>query len=263
MNELKVFENEQFGKVRTIIINNEPWFVGKDVASILGYAKPLNAISTHIDEDDSLKQGLIDNMGRTQETILINESGLYSLILSSKLPKAKEFKHWVTSDVLPSIRKYGLYATDNLIDKVVDNPDFLIDILTKYKEEKQKSKMLGEQVLERDKIIEEQKPKINYVDKVLSSNSLVTITQIAKDYGMSAKAFNKVLADNKIQFKVNGQWCLYSEYQNNGYTHSKTYEFEKSNGLIDTKMNTLWTQKGRLFLYETLKKVGILPLMER
>ena len=110
MNNLQIFKNDSFGEVRTLIIDNEPWFVGKDVASILGYAKPLNAISTHIDEDDSLKQGLIDNMGRTQETILINESGLYSLILSSKLPKAKEFKRWVTSEVLPSIRKTGGYT---------------------------------------------------------------------------------------------------------------------------------------------------------
>ena len=110
MNNLQIFKNDSFGEVRTLIIDNEPWFVGKDVASILGYAKPLNAISTHIDEDDSLKQGLIDNMGRTQETILINESGLYSLILSSKLPKAKDFKRWVTSEVLPSIRKTGGYT---------------------------------------------------------------------------------------------------------------------------------------------------------
>lgn len=262
MNELKVFENEQFGKVRIIIINNEPWFVGKDVTEVLEYQNGSRDINRHVDEEDRIKQMIFDGT-QNKETIVINESGLFSLILSSKMPKAKEFKHWVTSDVLPSIRKYGLYATDNLIDKVVENPDFLIDILVKYKEEKQKSKQLGQQVLERDKIIEEQKPKINYVDKVLSSDSLVTITQIAKDYGMSAKTFNKILADNKIQFKVNGQWCLYSEHQGKGYTHSKTYEFERSNGFVDTKMNTLWTQKGRLFLYETLKKVDILPTIDR
>ena len=111
MQELKIFENKEFGKVRAIEIDNKSYFVGKDVAEILGYAKPLNALATHIDEDDSLKQGLIDSMGRTQETILINESWLYSLILSSKLPKAKQFKHWVTAEVLPSIRKHGAYTT--------------------------------------------------------------------------------------------------------------------------------------------------------
>lgn len=110
MNEIQVFNNSEFGEVRTLVVDNEPWFVGKDVATILGYVKPLNALATHIDEDDSLKQGLIDSMGRTQETIIINESGLYSLILSSKLPNAKKFKRWVTNEVLPTIRKTGSYS---------------------------------------------------------------------------------------------------------------------------------------------------------
>lgn len=112
MNELRIFENSEFGSVRTLLLNGEPWFVGKDVAGALGYAKPLNALATHIDEDDSLKRGLIDSMGRTQETILINESGLYSLILGSQLQNAKKFKRWVTSDVLPSIRKTGSYSVN-------------------------------------------------------------------------------------------------------------------------------------------------------
>ena len=106
---IQVFRNMEFGTVRVLDINGEPWFVGKDVAELLGYVKPLNALATHIDEDDSLKQGLTDSMGRIQETILINESGLYSLILSSKLPNAKVFKRWVTSEVLPSIRRTGTY----------------------------------------------------------------------------------------------------------------------------------------------------------
>lgn len=109
MNEMKIFENDEFGKVRTVVIDNEPWFVGKDVAEILGYAKPLNALASHVDSDDSLKQGVTDNLGRTQETIIINESGLYSLILSSKLQNAKKFKRWVTSEVLPQLRRTGKY----------------------------------------------------------------------------------------------------------------------------------------------------------
>ena len=111
MNEIKIFDNPEFGKVRTMEINGEPYFVGKDVAIILGYAKPENALTTHVDGDDTLKQGVTDNLGRAQNTTLINESGLYSLILSSKLPKAKEFKRWVTSEVLPAIRKTGSYKT--------------------------------------------------------------------------------------------------------------------------------------------------------
>lgn len=112
MNELQIFNSEEFGDIRTVTINNEPWFVGKDVAIILGYAKPLNAIATHVDEDGSLKQGLTDSLGRIQETILINESGLYALIFGSKLESAKRFKHWVTSEVLPSIRRTGSYEME-------------------------------------------------------------------------------------------------------------------------------------------------------
>lgn len=111
MNKLQTFNNPDFGEVRTLSIDGEPWFVGKDVAAILGYAKPLNALATRIDEDDSLKQGLIDSMGREQNAIFINESGLYSLVLSSKLPTAKAFKRWITHDVIPSIRKNGGYMT--------------------------------------------------------------------------------------------------------------------------------------------------------
>ena len=118
MDNLQVFENSEFGKVRTLEINDKPYFVGKDVAEILGYAKPLNALSTHVDEDDSLKQGIIDSMGRKQETILINESGLYSLILSSKLPNAKKFKRWVTSEVLPAIRKQGSYNLQDMSPEI-------------------------------------------------------------------------------------------------------------------------------------------------
>lgn len=133
-NQIKVFENTEFGSVRTIEVNNEPYFVGKDVATILGYAKPLNALATHVDEDDSLKQGLTDSMGRMQETILINESGLYSLILSSKLPTAKKFKHWVTSEVLPAIRKTGGYQTTSFSD-LSPQLQLLINIETTQREQ--------------------------------------------------------------------------------------------------------------------------------
>lgn len=138
MNELTLFENEEFGSIRTMTIDGEPWFVGKDVATALGYGKPRNAIATHVDKDDALKQGLTDSLGRMQETVFINESGLYSLILSSKLPSAKKFKHWVTSEVLPSIRKHGMYTTEELLA----NPDFAIAVFQSLKEEQEKNKQL-------------------------------------------------------------------------------------------------------------------------
>lgn len=127
---MQIFKNKDLGSIRTLIIEDEPWFVGKDVAEILGYAKPLNAITTHVDKDDSLKQGLIDNLGRTQQTIFINESGLYSLILSSKLPSAKSFKHWVTSEILPTIRKTGGY---------VNNDELFINTYLPYADENTKN----------------------------------------------------------------------------------------------------------------------------
>ena len=166
MNEIYNFKGQG---VRTVTIDNEPYFVGKDVADILGYKKPLNALATHVDEDDSLKQGLTDSLGRTQETIIINESGLYSLILSSKLPQAKEFKRWVTSEVLPAIRKHGMYATDELLD----NPDFAIATLQKLKEEREAKKLLEAQ-------IEADRPKVLFADAVSASHTSILVGELAK-----------------------------------------------------------------------------------
>ena len=137
MNEIFVFHGQE---VRTVTINNEPWFVGKDVADILGYLKPLDAISRHVDEDDSVKHGLTDSLGRIQNTIIINESGLYSLILSSKLPQAKEFKRWVTSEVLPQIRQQGAYVPENLSDEA------FIALFTGQKKLKEQQLVLAQDV---------------------------------------------------------------------------------------------------------------------
>lgn len=178
-NEMMIFDNPEFGKVRSVMINNEPWFVGKDVAEILGYAKPLNALAAHVDEYDSLKQGLIDSMGREQGTIFINESGLYSLILSSKLPKAKEFKRWVTSEVLPSIRKHGIYATEELEDKILNNPDFLIKVLTELKEERKQKELLTKKTEEQEKEISELKPKAEITDILTDYGEAISINQFA------------------------------------------------------------------------------------
>lgn len=260
MNELQVFKNDEFGAVRTLAIDGEPYFVGKEVAAILGYAKPLNAIATHIDEDDSLKRGLIDSMGRAQETILINESGLYSLILSSKLPTAKKFKRWVTHEVLPSIRKHGMYAVDDLIA----DPDLAIKALTALKEEREKTKALGERVAIQNQQIMELTPKASYYDVVLNCKDTVAISVIAKDYGWSAKRLNHYLHDKGIQYKQGGKiWLLYQKYAELGYTQTKTQSYPGQNGEIHAKVHTYWTQQGRLFIYNLLKQDGILPLVER
>ena len=255
MSDIKIFENEKFGKVRIKENNGQIWFVAKDVAGILEYSNKNDAIRTHVDEEDK-GVAKCDTPGGKQKMTIINESGMYSLVLSSKMPKAKEFKRWVTSEVLPSIRKHGIYATDQTIDEIIANPDFAIELLTELKKErKEKEKLVGK--------ISELKPKANYTDKILNNSGLVTITQIAKDYGMSGRSMNELLHDLGVQYKQSGQWMLYAEYQGEGYTHSQTVDIQRSGGRKDVVMHTKWTQKGRLFLYDLLKEEGFLPLIEQ
>lgn len=258
MNELKIFENEQFGSIRTVEIDSTPYFVGKDVAEILGYERADNAIRNHVDDEDKLTHQ-ISASGQNRNMLIINESGLYSLILSSKLPKAKEFKHWVTSEVLPAIRKHGVYA----VDEVLENPDMLISALQALKEEKAKAKRLSETIAVQEQQISELKPKASYYDVVLNCKDLVSVTEIAKDYGKSGKWLNEKLHELGIQFKQGGKiWLLYQKYAEKGYTSTKTQTYNGTDGEIHTKEHTYWTQKGRLFIYDKLKAENILPVME-
>jgi len=166
--EIQIFKNEQFGEIRTMVgENGEPWFVGKDVADVLGYSKPLDALQRHIEEDDSVKHGLIDSRGRNQQTIFINESGLYSLILSSKLPQAKEFKRWVTSVVLPQIRKTGGYIPTNDDD---DEKTILSKAL----------RILNRTLEQKNAIIEAQKPMVEFAQDVMGSENSIYIRELAK-----------------------------------------------------------------------------------
>lgn len=258
MNQLQIFENKEFGKIRTVEIDNEPYFVGKDVAEILGYSDVSKAIKMHVDDDEKLTRQFVVS-GQNRNMYVINESGLYSLILSSKLPTAKKFKRWVTSEVLPSIRKHGLYATDELIS----NPDIAIAAFQALKEEREQRQLLQFECNKQKQIIGELKPKADYTDIILQSKSLVTVTQIAKDYGMSGTAMNEKLHRYGVQYKQSGQWLLYSKYHNNGFTHSETVTITHSDGRTGTVMNTKWTQKGRLFIYNLLKSYGVLPVIEQ
>lgn len=259
MSELQVFNHAEFGSVRTITVEGESYFVGKDVAEILGYSNTRKALADHVDEED---KGVTkcDTPGGVQDLTVINESGLYSLILSSKMPNAKKFKRWVTSEVLPTIRRHGLYA----MDEVLANPDILINALLELKAERERNANLQAVVAVQNQQMIEMQPKVSYYDVVLNCADLVAISVIAKDYGWSATKLNQYLQQKGIQYKQGGKiWLLYQKYAEKGYTSTKTHSYPGSDGSTHTKVHTYWTQRGRLFIYDLLKADGILPLVEQ
>jgi len=243
MNELQIFKSNEFGNVRSLLIDGNPYFVAKDVSDILGYQNGSRDINRHVDDEDKLKAMVFDGK-QDKETIVINESGLYSLVLSSKLPSAKKFKRWVTDEVLPTIRKHGAYMTAETLETALLNPDSMIKILTSLKEEREKRQQLELINKQQYQIIGELKPKADYTDRILQSKSLVNVNQIAKDYGMSAKTFNKKLHSLGVQYLEGGQWLLYSKYQKKGYTSSDTFDFNHSDGTPDVKMRTVEKEWG-------------------
>ncbi len=280
---VQVFESEQFGSIRTLMIDNEVWFVGKDVAEALGYTKARNAILSHVDDEDKIPALIQGGCSTgTQKTTIINESGLYSLILSSRLPSAKGFKRWVTSEVLPSIRRYGAYLTDETLSKVTGNTEEAERLFRELKEEKLRVKKLREEcgsledmitVLRQsnellstsnvllEKRIEVLEPKANYYDSVIQDTTLIPVTLIAKDYGMTATKLNSLLYGFGIQYPRSHTWALYEEYDHFGYTQT-IVENMKCSTTGRKYVCMYWTHKGRKFLYDLLKKYNILPVSE-
>lgn len=261
MNGVKVFQNEQFGSIRTMEHEDSVWFVGKDIAMILGYQNGSRDINRHVDDEDRRKAMVFDG-NQDKETILINESGLYSLILSSKLPKAKEFKHWVTSEVLPSIRKHGVYMTPERLTESLQNPDSLITILETLRNEQEKNKALAETVTAQEKELEEIKPKSEYCDRILSTPGLLNITEIAKDYGITGKVMNLILHELGVIYYQHNTWLLYQKYVHEGFAKNNTKENRDKRGYLRTSQNLKWSQKGRLYIYNLLRSHGIYPLEE-
>ena len=236
MNKLKIFNNPDFGEVRTMNIGGEPWFVGKDVAAILGYAKPLNALATHIDEDDSLKQGLIDSMGREQNAIFINESGLYSLVLSSKLPTAKAFKRWITHDVIPSIRKNGGYIAgqESMTAEELMAKALLVAKKTIEEKEAELSRRQVENAI--------MAPKADYFDELVERNTLTNFRETAKQLGVKQKAFINFLMERKFIYRdKRGKLLPYAD-KNDGLFEVKEC-FNNATQWAGTQ--TLVTPKGR------------------
>lgn len=250
MNQMAIFHFEN-AEVRTVMIDGEPWFVGKDVADALGYERSDNAIRVHVNKEDKLMHR-IGASDQTRHMTIISEAGIYALVFRSKLPSAESFSRWVTKEVLPSIRKHGAYMTKNTIEQALTDPDTIIQLAQNLKAEQARRERLENEVISMH-------PKANYYDRILKNQSLVSISVIAKDYGMSAIAFNELLHKYGIQYKQGSTWLLYQKHASEGYTHSDTHIISDKK----VKTTTKWTQKGRTFLYEELKKRGILPSIEK
>lgn len=257
MNELQLFNFESH-ELRTLIVDNEIWFVGNDIARALGYKNPAEAIRTHVDDDDKGKRK-ISTLGGAQEMVVVNKSGMYALMYSSNLPNAKKFKHWITSEVLPSIEKTGSYSVAAPSYQIEDP----IKRAEKWIQEQQEKQVLLLDNKVKDQQIAELQPKASYYDIVLQCKDLVSITKIAKEYGMSGQKMNDLLHEWGIQYKQSDIWLLYQKYAPYGYTQTKTNNYPKEDGSQGARPHMYWTQKGRFFLYETLKSKGIIPLIER
>ena len=240
MNGIQIFRNQEFGAIRTMSNEQgEPIFCAKDVCNALGYSKPRNAIAQHVDKDDALKQGLIDSMGRKQEATFINESGLYALILSSKLESAKRFRKWVTSEVLPCIRKQGGY--------MVVRPDESDEVIMA-----RALQIMQATLQRRDEQIAKLQPRADYADHVLDSISCFTVTQIGKELNMTGHDLNLLLCQMGIQYPQSGQYLLYADYARQGLAKNRTFEYHNADGDLKTKTYLVWTERGRNFIHQLL-----------
>ena len=269
MNELQIFQNPEFGEIRTIKENGKYLFCGVDVAKALGYTKPQNAIDRHCPH--ALKRGIGVQTGKKAdgtpavqmvEMLFIPEGDVYRLIVHSKLPSAERFESWIFDEVLPSIRKHGAYITPDTLEQMIADPDTTIQLLTTLKEERQARVQLEAENAQQKQLLAEYSPKASYYDVVLQTPDALSISQIAKDYGKSAKWLNNLLHELGIQYNQSGVWLLYQKYAQLGYTRSKTHTYSGNDGKQHSKLHTYWTQKGRLFIYQLLKDKGVLPLIE-
>jgi len=258
-NEIKIFEHEQFGSVRTILIDGQPWFVGKDVAEALGYTNTRKALLDHVDVEDKNTVTIRDgNKGNPNQTI-INESGVYCLIIKSKLETARQFKRWVTSEVLPSIRKYGVYATEQTIDNVLNGTEEAEKLFIQLKEEKLRTRELENENMrlaeENDSLAE----VVDFINMYDDESDLLNVSDIAIAYQMSAIEFNRLLCILGIQYRAYGTWMIAPEYENCGYVRTDKRPTFYGEGFF---IHTRWTHKGAAFLYNRLKENGILPVFD-
>lgn len=263
-NQLQIFENREFGKIRVVEKDGQPWFVGKDICDVFGDSHYRRSISALDDDEKGVTQ--MDTPGGRQSMAIVSESGLYSLLFMMKPSKARGvskeyvaereaklrgFRRWVTHEVLPSIRKHGAYISEAVLEEMAKSQEYTERLISKLAAERLANNALY-------KCVGELAPKARYYDVILQCDNAVLASVIAKDYGLTAVAFNKLLHDLKIQFKLGSTWLLYKRYMGKGYTLSRTYHVNDNLAVV----HTLWTQAGRRFLYEMLKWHGILPEAE-
>ncbi|WP_031538051.1 phage antirepressor [Bacillus sp. MB2021] len=260
MNRLQVVSNEVFGQLQVMELDGKVYFPATDCAKMLGYSNTKDAIKRHCRWVAKHDLPHPQNEKKVIQKNFIPEGDLYRLIAKSQLPAAEQFERWVFDEVLPDIRKHGMYASESLLDDILKNPDLGIKLFTEYKEAKEEAKKLKLANAQQKQIIGELQPKASYYDLVLQNKSIVPISIIAKDYGLSARKLNSILHELGVQFKMGKTWLLYQRYAEMGYTQSKTHAIDAERNV----MHTYWTQKGRLFLYELLKREkGLMPLIER
>lgn len=261
-NQITIFNNPQFGNIRTAGTADNPLFCLADVCKALDLQP--SAVMRRLDDGVISSNPISDSIGRQQIANFVNEDGLYDVILDSRKSEAKTFRKWITSDVLPSIRKTGGYIATNadMSDAEILAKAVLVaqSTINKHNE---RIKQLEVENAGQKTLIAQMRKGNDYLNTILQSKGTLATTQVAADYGMSAIAFNKKLNEMHIQHKVHGQWILYSEFMGKGYVQSDTITFYHSDGRPDTRLCTVWTQRGRLFLYDALKELGILPLVER
>lgn len=261
-NQVTIFNNPQFGEIRTAGTADNPLFCLADVCRVLDLQP--SRVKDRLGDGVISSNPIPDSLGRMQNTNFVNEDGLYDVILDSRKPEAKMFRKWVTSDVLPTIRKTGGYitTTTEMSDAEILAKAVLVAQTTIANRET-RIKQLESENAEQKTLIQQMQKGNDYLNLILQSKGTLATTQIAADYGMSAVKFNKKLNEMRIQHKVNGQWILYSSLMGKGYVHSRTISFTHSDGRPDTRLCSEWTQRGRMFLYDALKEIGILPLIER
>ncbi|KRN75644.1 prophage antirepressor [Weissella kandleri] len=251
MNEVQIFEKLKYKE-----INGHLLFDAEDAARMIGLVKTSKG-NTYV-RWERVNEYALSTFGQPEirRGDFITEQQVYKIAIKANSQQAEKFQDWLTTEVLPAIRKNGGYLTDSKIEEVLTDPDTIINLAKKLKEERNQKLMLQQQVAE-------SRPKADYYDRIMKSKSLVAISQIAEDYGWSAQKMNAKLHDLGVQYKVGKQWLLYAKHKNHGYTFSETVDITKKDGSSDVKMNTKWTQKGRVFIYNLLKNDGVLPTIER